>query len=195
MLTHAEQHDPRQFQVWHLTCPVCGALPEITCVENGQELRHIHSSRRLSLAERNRRAAAGWMPPELAQRRIKAVAAPQAVPSPRDQMPRLANPSVDIRRSVGLETSPLAKAVLAFLRRTADSEGRVTLAAQQIAIGAGYITAYRPWNDGRKARVMAVMRSLRASGHILTLASPARPGEPITLQVRHDSDSSNGLRK
>ncbi|WP_439333578.1 zinc finger domain-containing protein [Trebonia kvetii] len=53
---------------YHLLCPVCGALPGTSCLEGGDELTEIHPSRRMSIAERNRRAADGWEPPELAER-------------------------------------------------------------------------------------------------------------------------------
>ena len=53
-----------------LTCPVCGALPGTSCIEDDRELAEIHPSRQISIAERNyRRHASGWEPPELAERR------------------------------------------------------------------------------------------------------------------------------
>lgn len=58
-----------RFQIHHLTCPVCGALPGTTCIdENYRELPEIHPSRRVSIAERNRRFSEGWLPPVLAER-------------------------------------------------------------------------------------------------------------------------------
>jgi hypothetical protein len=54
----------------HLTCPVCGALPGTSCIEDDRELAQVHPSRRMSIAERNYRLrASGWEPPELAERR------------------------------------------------------------------------------------------------------------------------------
>jgi hypothetical protein len=64
MRDHADQ-----FETYHLTCMVCGALPGITCVDEDQEREEIHPSRRLSIAERNWRARNGWEPPELVERR------------------------------------------------------------------------------------------------------------------------------
>ena len=59
-------------ETYHLTCPVCGALPGTSCLEDYQELERIHPSRRMSVAERNRRhAASGWEPPELVERRLR----------------------------------------------------------------------------------------------------------------------------
>jgi hypothetical protein len=52
-------------EVHHLSCPACGVLPGTTCIQDGQELERVHPSRRLSIAERNRRSAEGWLPPEL----------------------------------------------------------------------------------------------------------------------------------
>jgi hypothetical protein len=58
-------------ETYHLTCPVCGALPGTSCLEDFQELRRIHLPRLMSVAERNRRhAASGWEPPELVERRL-----------------------------------------------------------------------------------------------------------------------------
>ena len=60
----------RHFETYHLTCPVCWALPGTSCIdEEYHELVTVHPSRRLSVAERNRRRASGWEPPELAERR------------------------------------------------------------------------------------------------------------------------------
>jgi hypothetical protein len=56
-------------EVHHPVCPVCGALPGTTCVQDGQKRDQVHPSRRLSIAERNRRSVRGWIPPELAARR------------------------------------------------------------------------------------------------------------------------------
>jgi hypothetical protein len=48
------------FETYHLTCPVCGALPRTTCIdENYRELEKVHPSRRMSIAERNRRSGEG----------------------------------------------------------------------------------------------------------------------------------------
>jgi hypothetical protein len=59
-------------ETYHLTCPVCGALPGTSCIEDYQELERVHPSRRMSVAERNRRhATSGWEPPELAERRVR----------------------------------------------------------------------------------------------------------------------------
>jgi hypothetical protein len=59
-----------EFETYYLTCPVCGALPGTSCIEDYQELERVHPSRRMSVAERNRRhAASGWEPPELVERR------------------------------------------------------------------------------------------------------------------------------
>ena len=78
-------------ETYHLTCPVCGALPGTSCLEDYQELERIHPSRRMSVAERNRRhAASGWEPPELAERRLtkrnaEAASAPRLGLGPRGQ--------------------------------------------------------------------------------------------------------------
>ena len=59
-------------ETYYLTCPVCGALPGTSCIEDYQELARVHPSRRMSVAERNRRhAATGWEPPELAGLRLR----------------------------------------------------------------------------------------------------------------------------
>ena len=58
-------------ETYHLTCPVCGALPGTSCIENYQERERVHPSRKMSVAERNRRAANGWEPPELTERRLR----------------------------------------------------------------------------------------------------------------------------
>jgi hypothetical protein len=62
-----------EFETYHLTCPVCAALPGTSCIdEEYQELARVHPSRRVSVAERNRRRdASGWEPPELAERRLR----------------------------------------------------------------------------------------------------------------------------
>jgi hypothetical protein len=58
------------FEIHHLTCMVCGALPGTTCIDDDyQELAEVHPSRRLSIQERNRRFGEGWVPPEVAERR------------------------------------------------------------------------------------------------------------------------------
>ncbi|GGS75977.1 hypothetical protein GCM10010156_38520 [Planobispora rosea] len=49
----------------HLSCPVCGALPGTSCLQEGAEREKIHPSRRMPIAERNWRSATGWIPPEL----------------------------------------------------------------------------------------------------------------------------------
>ncbi|WP_189243698.1 hypothetical protein [Planobispora rosea] len=51
-----------------LMCPVCGALANVTCVQDGQELPEIHPSRTMPIYERNWRAQRGWVPPELLTR-------------------------------------------------------------------------------------------------------------------------------
>jgi len=60
---------PGNFETYHLTCMVCGALPGMTCVDGDQERAEVHPSRRMSIAERNWRTRNGWKPPELAERR------------------------------------------------------------------------------------------------------------------------------
>jgi hypothetical protein len=58
------------FEIYHLTCMVCGALPGTTCIDDDyQELMEVHPSRRVSIQERNRRFGEGWVPPEVAERR------------------------------------------------------------------------------------------------------------------------------
>lgn len=52
----------------HLLCPVCGALPGTSCLEDFQERAQVHPSRRMPIAERNWRASNGWTPPELVTR-------------------------------------------------------------------------------------------------------------------------------
>lgn len=68
---HSRQGE--HFETYHLMCPVCGALPGTSCIDEGyQELVKVHPSRRVSIAERNRRVhASGWEPPELAERRVR----------------------------------------------------------------------------------------------------------------------------
>lgn len=61
-----------EFEVHVLTCPVCGALPGTSCLnEDYQELAAVHPTRRMSVAERNLRTADGWEPPELTERRTR----------------------------------------------------------------------------------------------------------------------------
>jgi hypothetical protein len=63
---------PDGFEIHHLICMVCGALPGTTCIDDDyQELAEVHPSRRVSIQERNRRFAEGWVPPEVAERRRK----------------------------------------------------------------------------------------------------------------------------
>jgi hypothetical protein len=60
------------FEIYHLSCMVCGALPGTTCVDDSyQELADVHPSRRLSIQERNRRSGEGWVPPEVVERHRK----------------------------------------------------------------------------------------------------------------------------
>jgi len=60
------------FEIHDLTCMVCGALPGTTCIDDDfQELAEVHPSRRMSIQERNRRFAEGWVPAEVAERRRK----------------------------------------------------------------------------------------------------------------------------
>lgn len=80
--------------------------------------------------------------------------------------------------------SPLKDAVLAFLRRTADEQGLVRLTREQIAIGCGYVTAVKRWDDKRKARMREIIRLLRVEGSIRQIAPPDSPGEPETLQIK-----------
>lgn len=64
------------FETYHLTCPVCSALPQTTCIDwDYRELEKVHPSRRMSVAERNRRSGEGWEPHELAERHRQARAA------------------------------------------------------------------------------------------------------------------------
>jgi hypothetical protein len=57
------------FEICHLTCMVCGALPGTTCIDDDyEELAEVHPSRRVSIQERNRRFGEGWVPPEVAER-------------------------------------------------------------------------------------------------------------------------------
>lgn len=61
-----------KFETHHLTCMVCGALPDTTCIdEEYQELDEVHPSRKMSIAERNWRSRNGWEPPELVERQRK----------------------------------------------------------------------------------------------------------------------------
>jgi len=61
-----------KFETHHLTCPVCGALPGTTCIDNDyRELTEVHPSRRMSVGERNWRFRQGWEPPELVEQRNK----------------------------------------------------------------------------------------------------------------------------
>jgi hypothetical protein len=70
------------FETYHLTCPVCGALPRTTCIdENYRELEKVHPSRRMSIVERNQRSGEGWEPPELEERH-RAVQAARAARAP-----------------------------------------------------------------------------------------------------------------
>lgn len=54
-----------KLETHHLTCMVCGALPDTTCIDEDQARAQIHPSRRMSIAERNWRSGHGWEPPEL----------------------------------------------------------------------------------------------------------------------------------
>ena len=64
--------DQDRFETYHLTCPVCGALPGTTCIDTDyQELTQVHPSRRMSIGERNWRFRQGWEPPELVEQRRK----------------------------------------------------------------------------------------------------------------------------
>jgi hypothetical protein len=76
-------------ETYHLTCPVCGALPGTSCIENYPELDRVHPSRRMSVAERNRRhAATGWEPPELTERRLRERGAGDEAASQCSPLPR-----------------------------------------------------------------------------------------------------------
>ncbi|WP_149264385.1 hypothetical protein [Actinomadura sp. K4S16] len=174
-LLRAERQDP-EYPTWHLMCPVCGALPGTSCVQDGQEQRALHPSRRLSIQERNRRAAAGWVPPELAVRRAQ-----------RPQPPALPQAPAPARVPAARRTprrSSLAEAVMRFLASVADQDGVVRLPRRQVAVGCGYVTATRPWDKNRKARMAEVMRTLRLSGQLQVLATPTEPGGPETLQIK-----------
>lgn len=46
-------------EIYHLMCPACGAMLGTTCVVENQERESVHPSRRLSIAERNRRKPQG----------------------------------------------------------------------------------------------------------------------------------------
>lgn len=76
-----------EFETYHLTCMVCGALPGTTCVDSDlRELPQVHPSRRISIIERNWRSRQGWEPPELVEqrrRRRKEEAARAALFDPR----------------------------------------------------------------------------------------------------------------
>lgn len=101
-----------EFETYHLTCPVCGALPGTSCIENHRELERVHPSRRMSVAERNRRhAATGWGPPELAERHLREQAAeggstplPGTASGPETRRPRVTLPE-GIRPNVGTSAS------------------------------------------------------------------------------------------
>jgi hypothetical protein len=76
--------DQDKFETYHLTCPVCGALPGTTCIDSDyQELAQVHASRRMSIRERNWRFQQGWEPPELVEQRRKRRAAEAALFNPR----------------------------------------------------------------------------------------------------------------
>ncbi len=71
--------DQDRFETYHLTCPVCGALPGTTCIDTDyQELAQVHPSRRMSIGERNWRFRQGWEPPELVEQRRQRRAAETA---------------------------------------------------------------------------------------------------------------------
>jgi hypothetical protein len=76
-----------RFEIHHLTCMVCGALPGTTCLDTDyQELPQVHPSRRMSIAGRNWRFRQGWEPSELVElrrRRRKEQAGVAALFNPR----------------------------------------------------------------------------------------------------------------
>ena len=111
-------------ETYHLTCPVCGALPGTSCLEDYRELERVHPSRRMSVAERNRRhATSGWEPPELAEQRLRErdadiADAPQPSPGAReeDRRPHVTRQELrpEPRRSVnGLIWAPGSPRVIA----------------------------------------------------------------------------------
>ncbi|MEV4001940.1 hypothetical protein [Actinomadura sp. NPDC049753] len=70
-----------------------------------------------------------------------------------------------------------------FLASVADEDGVVRLPRWQVAVGCGYVTATRPWDKTRQAKMAGVMRTLRLSGRLRVLAAPTEPGGPETLQI------------
>jgi hypothetical protein len=141
-------------ETYHLTCPVCGALPGTSCIEDFQELERVHPSRRMSVAERNRRhAVTGWEPPELAERRPgkpdpeTARALQPAAASPECGRPQAAAPRP--RREPGNVTGPAraggnspggdsaARAVAAFPQWAAERDSLIWFAAYLSAFPRG----------------------------------------------------------
>ncbi|QKW36293.1 hypothetical protein HUT06_21525 [Actinomadura sp. NAK00032] len=80
-------------------------------------------------------------------------------------------------------SSSLAEAVMRFLASVADQDGVVRLPRRQVAVGCGYVTATRPWDKTRRARMAEVMRQLCLNGQLRVLAAPAEPGGSETLQI------------
>ena len=142
---------------WFLLCPICGALPHTTCVEDGEELLRVHPSRKIPIAERNRRTAEGWVPPELVARRASASVPRQLDRRSQSQTPGIAptRAAANARRAAGSsavrssggagrsgvypEAGTLQSEVWKFLTQAADSDGLVKVSKYQIAVGAGYL--------------------------------------------------------
>lgn len=175
-----------EFETYHLTCPVCGALPGTSCIdEEFQELARVHPSRRMSVAERNwRRHESGWEPPELVERRIKErrtriARAPVFSPRPGPGV----NAALDNRRHrVGVEptrglrsTSSLPLKAAPAIRKEASAEAPGPQAERDAW---GRLHAYL----GRHPRGAAVPRQVLRE--IASEASPAAGPVPISLGKR-----------
>jgi hypothetical protein len=137
-------------ETYHLTCPVCGALPGTSCIEDFQELERVHPSRKMSVDERNRRHAAfGWEPPELAERRLG---------------------NRDTANVQGLQRA--AWAVTGFTGLTAETDGRAWLAA--------YLSAFPPGTSVPRRQLRGIANSRWQGWDDASLrVSPARRAERL----------------
>ena len=189
-------------ETYHLTCPVCGALPGTSCIEDFQELERVHPSRRMSVAERNHRhAASGWEPPELAERRLgnrdtpnvqglqRAAGASQetcerreAVAAPRREPGSVTRPT---RADPGFRSGGgAAWAVADFSGMTAETDDRAWLAA--------YLSDFHPGTSVPRWQLRGIANARWQDWDDASLrVSPARQAE---RRMDSRSGSSKGRR-